>query len=171
MANPFIGEIRMFAGNFAPQGWAFCNGQTLSIAENDALFNLIGTTYGGDGVQTFVLPNLQSRVPAHMGTSASGTYVQGQMAGEENVTLNLNQIPAHTHVAAADSNPGTLASPAGHVWAGSNDNPFAPAASADQQLAAGALSLAGGGQPHDNVVPFLAVNFIIALEGIFPSQN
>ncbi len=172
MANPYLGEIRLFAGNFAPLNWAFCNGQLLSIAQNDALFSLIGTIYGGDGVQTFALPNLQSRVPVHQGQGPGlSNHTVGEMAGEENVTLTINQIPAHTHVAQANANAGTLASPAGNVWAGANDSPFAPPASANTTLAPGALGNAGGSQPHDNMVPFLAVNFIISLAGIFPSQG
>ena len=134
MANPFTGEIRMFGGNFAPQGWALCQGQLIPISENDALFNLIGTTYGGDGQSTFALPNLQSRVPIHMGTGGGGTYVIGQMAGEEQVTLTVNQIPVHNHPPVANTN-GSGTSPSGTMWAGSTDlSQFAPAASINGQM-------------------------------------
>ena len=165
MSNPYIGEIRMFAGNFAPAGWAFCAGQVLAISQNDALFAIIGTTYGGDGVTTFNLPDLRSRVPMHQGTG----FVIGQMAGEENVTLTTGQLPQHTHTAHADAGTGGQRSPAGNVWAASSA--YAAGGSINTQLAAGALGNAGGSQPHDNMVPFLAINFIISLFGIFPSRN
>jgi microcystin-dependent protein len=168
MGNPYVGEIRMFAGNFAPLGWMFCQGQLIPISENDTLFTLIGTTYGGDGQSTFALPNLQSRIPMHMGTGGGGTYIIGQMAGEEQVTLTTSQLPAHNHVPQANSDTGTQTSPAGNVWANSANFPYsnnAPAASMDQ----GAIGLAGGSQPHDNMIPFLAINFIISMFGIFPT--
>ncbi len=120
MSSPFIGEIRMFGGNFAPAGWAFCNGALIPIAENDALFNLIGTTYGGDGQTTFALPNLQSRVPIHVGPG----FVQGQTGGTETVTLIVNQIPSHSHVPQAQSAAGTAASPSNAVWANSSLGQF-----------------------------------------------
>src|SRR5258708_31746699 len=116
MSSPFIGEIRMFGGNFAPAGWAFCNGALIPISENDALFNLIGTTYGGDGQSTFALPNLQSRVPVHVGPG----FALGQSGGEETVTLTTNQIPAHSHVPQCNSNPGTQPTPGAGVWAASS---------------------------------------------------
>jgi microcystin-dependent protein len=165
MSNPFVGEIRMFAGNFAPAGWALCDGSLLSIADNDVLFTLIGTTYGGDGQSTFGLPDLRSRVPLHMGSS----FPLGQNGGEETVTLTANQLPAHTHVPQANSGIGTQTSPAGKVWAASSNFPYsanAPSAS----MAPGAVGSAGGSQPHANMVPFLAINFIISLFGIFPPQ-
>jgi microcystin-dependent protein len=166
MASPFIGEIRMFAGNFAPAGWAFCDGTILPISENDALFALIGTTYGGDGQTTFALPDLRSRVPIHQGNG----FTLAQAGGEEQVTLTVNQMPAHTHVPQANSGTGTQSSPAGNVWANSANYPYssnAPTAAMDPQ----AISLDGGSQPHDNMIPFLVVNFIISLFGIFPSQS
>lgn len=166
MGTPFVGEIRIFAGNFAPVGWAFCDGSLLAIAENDALFNLIGTTYGGDGQSTFALPDLRSRVPVHMGSGLS----LAQTGGEETVTLTVNQMPAHTHVPQANSGTGTQTSPAGNVWANSANAPYsanAPNAAMDPAAA----GLAGGSQPHDNMIPFLAINFIISLFGIFPSQS
>ena len=169
MSNPFVGEIRMFGGNFAPAGWALCQGQLLPISENDTLFNLIGTTYGGDGQSTFALPDLRSRVPVHVGPG----FVQGQSAGTETVTLTTNQIPAHTHTATCYPVAGNSASPTGGRWASSADtsiNAYALPAVADSALNAAAIGLEGGNQPHDNMIPFLGLNFIISLFGIFPSQ-
>lgn len=167
MSSPFIGEIRMFGGNFAPAGWAFCNGALIPISENDALFNLIGTTYGGDGQSTFALPDLQSRVPVHVGPG----FALGQSGGTESVTLTTSQIPAHSHVPLADPNPGTKGGPVGNFWSQNISlNPFANVAP-DTNMDPGALSPAGGSQPHDNMIPFLAVNFILSLFGIFPSQT
>ena len=166
--QPFIGEIRLVPFNFAPVGWAFCDGQLMAISENTALFALIGTTYGGDGQTTFALPDLRSRVPVHAGPG----FVLGQAGGVETVTLTVNQIPAHTHAAAADNNAGTAAAPDGKVWAASNNYyQFAPASGSPSAMNAGAVGLNGGSQPHDNMLPFLAVNFILSLFGIFPSQN
>jgi microcystin-dependent protein len=168
MSNPYVGEIRMFGGNFAPAGWMFCEGQLLPISENETLFNLIGTTYGGDGQETFALPNLQSRVPVHVGPG----FALGESGGTETVTLTTSQIPAHSHVPQANDNPGSLASPQGGVWAGSsptlnNYSNIAPTLNMDP----GAIGSAGGSQPHDNMIPFLAVNFILSLFGVFPSQT
>ena len=128
MGTPYVGEIRMFAGNFAPAGWALCQGQTLAISENDVLFNLIGTTYGGDGQTTFNLPNLASRVPVHMGTGAGQSYVIGQSAGAEQVTLTTTQIPAHSHVPLCNSAAGTKASPQNDVWAALDSNIYSDVA-------------------------------------------
>jgi microcystin-dependent protein len=171
MGTPYVGEIRMFAGNFAPVGWAFCNGATLAISENDVLFTLIGTTYGGDGQNTFNLPDLQSRVPVHMGTGGGSSYIIGQAAGVEQVTLTTSQIPAHSHVPLANASPGSQPSPANGVWAAqatlvpySNNAPSVT-------MGANATLPTGGSQPHDNMVPFLVINFIISLFGIFPSQT
>jgi microcystin-dependent protein len=165
-ATPFIGEIRMFAGNFAPVGWAFCNGAVIPISENDALFNLIGTTYGGDGQTTFALPNLQSRLPFHVGPG----FALGQSGGVETVTLTTPQIPAHSHVPQANSANGNQASPANGVWAASALNEFSTAAPG-ANMDPGALGNTGGSQPHDNMPPFLVVNFILSLFGVFPSQT
>ncbi len=171
MGTPYIGEIRMFAGNFAPVGWAFCQGQLLAISEYETLFNLIGTTYGGDGQSTFGLPNLASRVPVHMGQgSGLSSYVIGQSGGTEIVTLTTNQIPAHAHVPQASSGSGPQSSPSGNVWASSTNLPYSSNAPSSA-LAAPAIGLAGGSQPHDNMIPYLVVNFIISLFGIFPSQT
>ena len=168
MSNPFVGEIRMFGGNFAPAGWMLCQGQLLPISENETLFNLIGTTYGGDGQSTFALPNLASRVPVHQGPS----FILGQTGGVESVTLTTNQIPSHTHQATGYPVAGNSASPTGTRWASSADtaiNPYA-APPGDTTMNAGAIGTDGGSQPHDNMLPFLAINFSISLFGIFPSQ-
>lgn len=172
MALPYIGEIRMFAGNFAPAGWMFCQGQTLAISEYDTLFNLIGTTYGGDGQETFRLPDLQSRIPVHQGTAASGTnYQLGEAGGVESVTLSTQQIPSHTHpLTAVGGQPGNQVSPAGNLPAMSlNVVPFVNEAPTGN-FAAGAVGPAGGSQPHDNMQPYLCVSFIISLFGIYPSE-
>jgi len=168
MSSPFIGEIRMFGGNFAPAGWAFCNGALMPIAENDALFQLIGTTYGGDGQTTFALPDLQSRIPIHVGPG----FVLAQTGGTETVTLSTNQIPAHSHVPQANSAPGTQTGPGNGIWASTSPslNQYsnnAPSLNMDPA----AIGQTGGSQPHDNMVPFLAINFILSLFGIFPSQT
>lgn len=172
MAQPYIGEIRMFAGNFAPAGWSFCDGQLMPISENETLFNLIGTTYGGDGQETFALPNLQSRIPIHQGTGPSGvTYQIAEAAGTESETLTLQQIPVHNHPLLASMGTGTQNSPAGEVLAsGSSVSIFRPQAPT-QPLAAQTLNPAGGSQPHENMVPFVCINFIISLFGIFPQQT
>jgi len=173
MSQPFIGEIRMFGGNFAPAGWAFCNGQVIAISENDTLFNLIGTTYGGDGQETFALPNLQSRVPIQMGQgSGLSNYNIGEMSGVESVTLNVNQIPSHNHVPAANSGTGTSTNPANNVWAAQPALlQYSAGGTEDSPLRNNAIQPAGGNQPHDNMIPYLAINYIISLFGVYPTQN
>lgn len=167
MSSPFVGEIRMFGGNFAPVGWALCQGQLLPISENPTLFQLIGTTYGGDGQNTFALPNLQSRVPVHVGPG----FALGQAAGAESVTVTTSQIPAHSHVPQANSGTASAASPSNNFWAANSTlSPYGNTAPTDG-LAAAAVGSAGGSQPHDNMIPFLVVNFIISLFGVFPSQS
>jgi microcystin-dependent protein len=170
MATPYIGEVRMVGFSFAPVGWALCNGQSIPISQNNALFNLIGTTYGGDGVNTFNLPNLQSRIPFHQGTNSQGTMVIGQIAGSETVTLTTSQLPAHTHILAANSGSGTQAGPTGGVWAGSTLNQFSTATNS-HTMDPSTITATGGSQPHDNMPPFLVINFIVALDGIYPTQN
>ena len=165
MSSPYVGEIRMVGFNFAPAGWAPCDGRLMSIVENEVLFQLIGTTYGGDGQTTFALPDLRSRVPMHQGSG----HVIGEMSGAEQVTLTVNQIPAHSHVPQASS-AGAATSPAGNVWANSAALQFAAASSPLQPMNAGVIGTAGGGQPHDNMLPYQAVNFVISLFGIFPTQ-
>ena len=156
----------MFGGNFAPVGWAFCNGALIPIAENETLFQLIGTTYGGDGQNTFALPNLQSRIPIHVGPG----FVQGQSGGAETVTLTTSQIPAHGHVPQAFNDVGNQAGPGNGVWATSSPATQFSTAAPSLVMSPDAMGVTGGSQPHDNMVPFLCVNFIISLFGIFPSQ-
>lgn len=172
MPEPYVGEIRMFAGNFPPNGWMLCEGQSMPISENEVLFQLIGTTYGGDGEETFNLPNLASRVPIHMGTSPSGTtYQLGEMAGTEQETLTVQQIPAHTHALLASGDLGNTVSPANVLTSNSQGAlPYIEDA-ATLNMNAGAIGPAGGSQPHENTQPFLCINFIISLFGVFPSQT
>jgi microcystin-dependent protein len=167
MAQPYIGEIRMFAGSFAPAGWMFCDGQLIPISENDALFTLIGTTYGGDGQETFALPDLRSRVPLHF----SGKYSLGERAGVESVTLTTQQIPIHTHALIGATGNGTQANPANNILATSTIvKPYA-SETPDSNMAASAISPVGGNQPHENLQPYLSISFIISLYGIFPTQS
>lgn len=173
MAQPYIGEIRMFAGNFPPVGWLFCDGQPLPISENETLFQLIGTTYGGDGQETFALPNLQSRIPLHFGQGPDGvTYSMAEQAGVESVTLSTGQIPNHTHPLVATTLDGQSGNPAGNVVAQTPAGIFpyfedVPAAN----MNAAAISAVGGSQPHENCQPFLCINYIISLFGLFPSPT
>lgn len=173
MSQPFIGEIRMFGGTFAPAGWAFCAGQVMPISENDALFTLIGTTYGGDGEQTFGLPDLQGRIPLHMGTNpATGTtYLIGEKSGTETVTLTRQQLPAHAHGFIASTGPATGNTPVGNVVAESTSINVYIEDTPTGALNPAALGPAGGSQAHENMQPFLVVSFIISLFGIFPSQS
>src|SRR6266478_7206977 len=159
MGSPYVGEIRMFAGNFAPAGWMLCQGQLLPISENETLFNLIGTTYGGDGQSTFALPNLQSRVPVHVGNG----FQLAEAGGAETVTLTTSQIPAHSHVPQCQSGNGSQG-PQNGVWAKSatNQNLYQTAAPG-AAMNAGAIGPTGGSQPHDNMIPFLCINFILSL--------
>jgi len=179
MSEPFLGEVRMFGGNFAPRGWAFCNGQLLSIAQNTALFSLLGTTYGGDGQTTFALPNLQGRFPMHWGNGAGlSMRTLGEVSGNESVTLLASQLPAHTHPMAAISVDGNTDSPVGAVCAKAVDgsaNPvsaYSSGTNPDTAMSPKAVGPnTGGGQPTPVMNPFLCVSFIIALEGIFPSRS
>ena len=174
MAEPYIAEIRIGGWNFAPQGWASCNGSTLAISQNEALFNLIGTTYGGDGQTTFNLPNLLGRVPIHQGTDSFGNgYVIGQFGGAESVTVEVNQLPIHNHSAQVSGTVGNTSDPTGHFIATAplalGNTYVAPSTIVDMGAA---IPLSGGsGQPHDNIQPFQAVNYIISLFGVFPSQG
>lgn len=177
MGQPYVGEIRMFAGNFPPAGWMFCEGQPIPISENDTLFTLIGTTYGGDGQETFNLPNLASRIPIHMGTGPDGTTYQiGEMAGTEQETLTIQQIPSHTHQQFAANVQGTSQSPSGKVLARPQSVQTGVLAYSDDvdlavNMSNQAISPVGGSQPHENCQPFLCINFIISLFGIFPSPT
>jgi microcystin-dependent protein len=166
MGSPFIGEIRMFAGNFPPLGWSFCDGSLQAISENSALFNLIGTTYGGDGVNTFALPDLRGRVPIHPGVG----FVQGQFGGVETVTLSVNQIPQHSHSLFASTAQGLQGNAAGSLPAASNTVSIYKASTPSTPMGLQAIGPAGGSQPHTNVQPYLCVDFIISLFGIYPSQ-
>ena len=171
MAQPYVGEIRMFGGNFAPAGWAFCSGQLLPISENETLFNLIGTTYGGDGLSTFALPDLQGRLPMHMGSGAGlSNRTLAENGGAEQITLTTQQIPAHTHVPQGDTNSGTSDDPTARVWASSSAIQFI-AGPTNTTMNNSIMGNTGGSQPHNNMSPFLAVSFIISLFGIFPSQT
>lgn len=175
MAQPYVGEIRLFAGNFAPAGWMFCDGQVLPISENETLFQLIGTTYGGDGQSTFALPNLQSRIPIHQGTGPDGnTYTLAQASGTESETLTIQQLPIHTHQALAAST-GQVTSPANAVLAAATSTQSGiriySTAAPNTPLHTSAISAIGGSQPHQNVQPFLCINYIISLFGIFPSPT
>ena len=171
MGTPYVGEIRIFAGNFPPNGWAFCSGQLMSISENDVLFNLIGTTYGGDGQETFALPNLQGRVPIHFGTGAgSPTYVQGEMGGVETVTLTTQQTPIHTHAVLASGDGAGSPTPDGQLYARSSTDVFTSQVTVTPMNSQD-ISPVGGNQPHENMQPFLCLNFIISLFGIYPSQT
>jgi microcystin-dependent protein len=166
MAQPYVGEIRMFAGNFGPNGWMFCEGQLLPISENETLFQLIGTTYGGDGESTFALPDLRGRIPIHQGNE----FILAETGGAEQVTLTVNQIPAHSHPLLASSQAATERNPAGAVLAQAlsqiyiNDTP-------GTNLSANAVGPVGGSQPHENFQPYLCIDYIISLFGIFPSPS
>ncbi|MCW3055831.1 MAG: phage Tail Collar [Chthonomonadales bacterium] len=164
MSQPFIGELRMFGFNYPPRGWAFANGQTMSISQNQALFALFGTTYGGNGVQTFLLPNLQGSTAMHVGPG----YTQGQKAGSSSVTLNITQVPAHTHPFFVGANGGTK-DPAGQAPATAGEAIYGkPGALNFDPIAS---TPAGGNQPHDNMQPYLVINWCVALVGTFPSRN
>lgn len=167
MAQPYVGEIRMFAGNFAPAGWMFCEGQLLPISEYETLFQLIGTTYGGDGQSTFALPDLQGRIPIHQGNG----FVLAETGGAEEITLTVQQIPAHTHSALGANVTGTLAGPANALWAKNTVAGFNAPGGPTANLSPTAVSSVGGSQPHTNFQPYLCVDFIISLFGIFPSQT
>jgi microcystin-dependent protein len=172
MGQPYIGEIRMFAGSFAPAGWAFCDGQLQAISENDALFTLIGTTYGGDGQETFALPDLQSRVPIHQGQGPGlSQYTLGEKAGVESVTLTTQQIPVHNHPLVASSDPANQIAGTNGVLAAAVAQEYLYAAPPNVTLNAVTVSPTGGSQPHENVQPYLTISFIISLFGVFPQQN
>lgn len=182
MSDQCVGEIRMFAGNYAPEGWALCDGSSIPVSGNEALFSLIGVTYGGDGTSTFALPDLRGRLPVGVGKSPQGTsYALAQKTGSETVTLTAAQIPAHTHTLMASADPATIEAPAGanlsasvNQSGGSNQDAFylqtgAPTVKVST-LNTGAVSTVGG-QPHSNIMPCTAVNFIIALTGVYPDFN
>jgi microcystin-dependent protein len=167
MAQPYVGEIRMFAGNFAPAGWMFCEGQLLPISENETLFNLIGTTYGGDGQSTFALPDLRGRVPLHQG----GGFTLAETGGVEEVTLTVNQIAAHSHPFLASTDQGNATSATSAVMSKTGGASIYNTGTNPASMAAQAVSLVGGSQPHTNFQPYLCINFIISLFGIFPPPS
>ena len=176
MSDPFVGEIRIFSLNFAPKGWAFCNGQILSISQNTALFSLLGTFYGGDGRVTFALPNFQGRAPLHQGQGPGLTERSlGEEGGEATVTLTGSELPAHPHAARCSSVPGLQPGPANNVWSPLPARPTPPPVYSDAgpnvAMNPAALAQAGGSQPHNNLSPYLGLNFCIALQGIFPPRN
>jgi microcystin-dependent protein len=167
MSEPYVGEIRLFAGNFAPVNWAFCDGQLLSISQNIVLFELIGTTYGGDGQSTFALPDLRGRVPVHQGNG----YVQGQQGGTESVALAAGQMPAHHHAMNASTSPASATQGPSQVLGSSAAMRLYGSGAPNMAMDANALAQAGGNQAHENMPPFVALNYIISLFGIFPSQS
>ncbi|KZE43355.1 MULTISPECIES: phage tail protein [Brevibacillus] len=165
MSEPFLGEIRLFANNYAPRGWMFCEGQILNINQNQALYSLLGAVYGGDGVTTFALPDYRGRTPIHV----SSTIPLGTAQGEANHTLTINEMPQHTHQVAGSSLEPTASTAANNVWA-AVANAYGPAANL-QQMNANTMSTAGGSQPHNNMQPYLVMNYAIAIQGIYPSRN
>lgn len=167
MAQPYVGEIRMFAGNFAPAGWMFCQGQLLPIDENETLFQLIGTTYGGDGQSTFGLPDMRGRLPIHQGND----FVLAGSGGAEEITLTVNQIPAHSHPFLVSSGSSTSANPTGNVVAKTNDADMYYEDTPNQSMRSSSIGSVGGSQPHTNFQPYLCIDFIISLFGIFPSPT
>jgi len=173
MSSPYVGEIRMFGASFAPAGWAFCDGQLMPISQNETLFNLIGTTYGGDGQETFAMPDLQGRVPMHQGQGPgiSQNYQMGEKAGVESVTLSTNQIPSHNHAFTVSTATGNAVVPTGNTTGNSGQVTFYALGTAVTNMFAQAITAVGGSQPHENMQPYLAISFIISLFGIFPTQN
>ena len=171
MSEPFVGEIRMFAGNFAPRGWAFCDGQLLAVSQNDALFSLLGTIYGGDGRTTFGLPDLRGRIPIHAGSGPGLSPRRlGAKSGAENVTLTVNQLPSHTHRLDATGNQGSDRNPSGNIMARSGGDIYRDS-QPNGTMASSIVTNVGGSRSHSNLMPFLCINFIIALVGIYPSRH
>ncbi|MDJ0705573.1 MAG: tail fiber protein [Leptolyngbyaceae cyanobacterium MO_188.B28] len=174
MSDPFLGEIRMFAGNFAPRSWSFCNGQLLATSQNDALFSLLGTIYGGDGRTTFGLPDLRGRLPIHQGTGAGLSSRRiGSRGGAETETLAINQMPSHTHILQGSDNNASSDNPSGAVLAKRTVDFYKknPDQSKVIDFPSTVVESTGGGQPHSNMQPYLGINFIICLAGIYPSRS
>lgn len=171
MSEPFVGEIRMFAGNFAPRGWAYCDGQLLAVSQNDALFSLLGTIYGGDGRTTFGLPDLRGRIPIHAGSGPGLSPRRlGAKSGSENETLTVNQLPSHHHQMTASGDGADQRSPSGNMFSRTNFNLYAPG-TPSSAMSSGMISNVGGSRSHSNLMPFLCIHFIIALVGIYPSRQ
>lgn len=172
MSEPFVGEVRMFAGNFAPRGWAFCDGQLLAVSQNDALFSLLGTIYGGDGRTTFGLPDLRGRIPIHAGSGPGLSPRRlGAKGGSEKETLTVNQLPSHSHTMQASNSPADVPNPQNTVVGTSNVMELFTGDTADTNLNSASITNVGGSRSHTNLMPFLCVNFIIALFGIYPSRH
>jgi microcystin-dependent protein len=171
MSEPFIGQIMIFAGNFAPRGWALCNGQVLAISQNTALFSILGTFYGGNGTSNFQLPNLQGTVPLHAGSGGGSTYVIGETGGVENVTLLTSTMPQHTHNLQASALEASATDPTNGLFAVGHQAVFSDKTDQTAMLSASVVQPTGGGQPHPNMMPFLAITFVIALQGVFPSRS
>lgn len=173
MSDQYVGEIRMFAGNYSPKGWAFCDGAILPITGNESLYSIIGVTYGGDGTTNFKLPDLRGRLPLHKGTnSKSGTeYTMGQTGGTETVALTLAQLPAHTHTVNAESTAGNIGDPKNAFWAASASKQYSSDKNPTGLMNTASVSSTGGSSPHNNLMPYLPVSFIIALQGLYPSQG
>jgi microcystin-dependent protein len=165
MPTPFLGEIKIISFSFPPKGWAFCNGQLMPINQNQALFSILGTTYGGNGQTNFALPNLQGRTPIHIGNG----FVQGEMGGETSHTLNISELPAHTHVPVGSEDNASSNTPVSNLWAKPAQNAYSNAP--NTAMFPATVLAVGGSQPHENMSPYLVLNFIIALEGIYPSRN
>jgi microcystin-dependent protein len=165
MATPFLGEIKIVSFNFPPKGWAFCNGQLLPINQNQALFSILGTTYGGDGRVNFALPNLQGRMPVHVGDGIS----LGELGGETAHTLNISELPAHAHTPVGSTNPPSAGDATNNLWSTFANNQYN--SQPGTAMSPACIQPTGGSQPHDNMSPYLVLNFVIALQGIFPSQN
>jgi microcystin-dependent protein len=166
VSTPFLGEIKLIAWNYAPVGWAFCNGQFLPINQNQALFSLLGTMYGGNGQTTFALPDFRGRAPFHVGSG----FIQGQAGGETAHTVTISELPAHNHLVGCNSQAGDQVAPTGRIWAQTSQNPYGANTNL-QAMDPSTIGNTGGSQPHNNLQPYLVINFIIALQGIFPSRN
>ncbi len=171
MSLPYVGEIRLFAGNFPPNGWAFCDGQLMAIAQNTVLFDLIGTTYGGDGVTTYALPDMRGRVPVHQGRGTGSNYVMGEPGGVENVTLAASQMPQHTHAMSASTSAASATHGPSEVLGSSATMSLYGSGTPNMAMDPNAITQVGGGQSHANVPPFVALSFIISLFGVFPTQS
>jgi len=172
MSEPFLAEVRIMGFNFAPRGWAFCDGQILPINQNQSLYSLLGTTYGGDGRTSFALPDFRGRTPIHVGSNGGPNHPQGQKSGEETHTLSAAEMPQHKHALNASTNNATAEDPSGQTWSRSAERIYASYSPANgTAMSSTVISNAGGGQAHENMQPYLVINYCIALRGLFPSRN